>query len=113
VSYNEKGINITGGDPSVAGVNFTYKQLGLNTPEEIEAYQRRVPSIIKGNSFATPYVLAQKTLEEIPKFISEHANKVPPLPKALLEQAKRLGILEPSGDCSLATTFKPPHTASS
>ena len=107
VSYNEKGINITGGDPSVAGVNFTYAQMGLKTPEEIRAYQSGLPSIIKGNSFATPYELARKTLGEIPKFISEHANKVPPLPKALLEQAKRLGILEQSGDCSLATKFKP------
>jgi hypothetical protein len=93
VSYNEKGINLTGGDPDVDGVNFTYAQLGLKTPEAIRAYQNGLPPIIQGNSCATPYVLARKTLREILKFISEHANKVPPLPKALLEQAKRLGML--------------------
>jgi hypothetical protein len=94
VSFNETGINTTGGNTDIDGVDFTYAQLSLNTSEAIQIYQGHLPSLIEGTSLATPFVLAQETLREIPQFISEHANKLPLLPKALLEQAKRLGVLD-------------------
>ena len=86
VTHSEEGINITGGDPKVDGIDISPEDMGKSLFYYNAIIRSNLPEEISGTSFSSPTTLSLDWLPVIAETVRKNEGKLPnQLPPKLLK----------------------------